>query len=71
MATTSKLILKFETMGGQKTWSFANMNPEVTTAKVKGLMDTMITNGSIYKYPPLAKVSAVMQTVTENDYDLS
>lgn len=68
---TSSLILKFGTLSGEKTWTFAQANPEVSTATVKNIMDTMITNGSIYKYPPLSKVSAKLRTVDEESFDLS
>lgn len=65
------LKLVFETMGGRKTWSFKRADTEATTAQVKNLMDTMITNGSIYKYPPMEKVSATMVITQNVEYDLS
>lgn len=69
--STSTLILKFGTMSGEKKWSFSGADPEVPVATVKTLMNTMITNGSIYKYPPLTIVGATLRTVNEADYDLS
>lgn len=71
MATTS-LILKFGTMSGVKTWTFSNIDEaEATEANVKTLMNTMITNGTIYKYPPLQKESATLRKVEEVDFDIS
>lgn len=68
---TAQLKLVFETMAGEKTWTFKNANPSATVSDVKNLMDTMITNGSIYKYPPLTKVSATAVVTTTTEYDLS
>lgn len=59
MATAgTQLQLKFGTMSGEKTWTFKNVKDDITVTQVKNAMDTMITNGSVYKYPPLTKVSA-------------
>lgn len=69
MARQLKLV--FDTMGGQKTWTYKNANENVTATQVKNLMDTMITNGSIYKYPPLAKVSATAVITETQEYDIS
>lgn len=71
MAGSIQLKLVFDTMGGQKTWTFKNIKSEASTADVKNLMDVMIANGSVYKYPPLAKVSAIQQITTTVQYDLS
>ena len=71
MATGTSLILKFGTLAGEKTWTFSNVDEEASTASVKTLMNTMIENGSIYKYPPLSKVSAVTRIVREEAYDIS
>lgn len=70
MPGVSTLYLKFGTTSGEKTWKLSNFDTTTTTQQVKTLMDTMITNGSIYKYPPLTKVSAKVQTVTESQYIL-
>lgn len=71
MADGTVLKLVFETGYGQKTWSFKNANPSATTTAIKSAMETMITNGSIYKYPPLAKVKAELQTTTTTGIDVS
>lgn len=71
MASGRVLKLKFGTMNGEKTWTLKNVQEEVAPAKVKTLMDTMVTNGSIYKYPPLTKVSATLVTTTEEEYPVN
>ena len=53
-----KLELTFGTMNGEKKWTFSNIDEEVPSSAVKALMNGMITNGSIYQYPPLSKVKA-------------
>ena len=72
MANSKTLVLRFGTMSGEKTWNFANVDEEAaTTANVKTLMNAMVENGSIYKYPPLTKISAILRVVDEQAYDLS
>lgn len=70
MANSNSLILKFGTLNGEKTWTFSEIVAEPTVQQVKTLVETMITNGSIYKYPPLTHVSAKVRQVTETDYDI-
>jgi len=67
MAVGTTLKLVFETGYGQKTFSFkhAKTASQIQASDVRNLADTMITNGSIYKYPPLAKVSATLETTTQ------
>ena len=71
MASTTNLKLKFGTMYGEKTWTikYANTNP--SAEQIANAMNTMITNGSIYKYPPLTKVSAEIVTTTTQEVDVS
>lgn len=65
------LQLKFGTTSGEKSWKFPDVKDNLSTATVKSLMSTMITNGSIYAYPPLTMVSAKIVTTTETAIDLS
>lgn len=69
MATSLKL--KFGTMSGEKTWTFNNIDPNAAVADVKTLVQTMIANGSIYKYPPLTASSATLVTTTEAEIPLN
>lgn len=71
MASGIQLQLRFGTISGEKTWTIKNVKDTITTAQVKTAMDAMITNGSVYKYPPLSKVSAKRIVTTEETYDIS
>ena len=71
MAVGTKLKLVFETPSGQKTWTFNRAKPGATTGNIKTLMNTMISNGDIYRYTPLAGVSASLETTTVTHIDIS
>ena len=68
MATSSGTTLKmyFDTMGGPKTWSFKYAKANAEPSQVRALGQTMIDNGSIYKYPPLQFTGAEMVVTTVN-----
>jgi len=69
MAT--KLTLQFKDASGSNIrYSFNYADPEVDATDVKTLMQTMITNGSIYQKPPITIVSAKTVTTTETDIAL-
>lgn len=65
------LIYTFSTPDGQKKISFKYANPEATTSAVSAGAQAIITNGSIFEFPPTELVKATLRTVTEEDYDLS
>lgn len=72
MATTGRrLEMKFGTLTGTKTFSVKNIKEGAAAADVKTLMQAMITNGSIYTYPPLTAESATIIETVETDVDLS
>lgn len=71
MAVGNTLVLKFGTASGERTFSFKYGNASARASDIKALMNAMITNGSIYKTPPLTIVSAKVQVVTETEFDLS
>lgn len=71
MAVGTVLKMVFETTMGQKTITFKYADPSATTQSIKTLMDTIISNGSIYKYPPLSKVSAILETTSQATIDVS
>ena len=71
MASSVSLQLKFGTMSGVKTWNINYAKESATSANIKNLMDVMIANGSIYKYPPLTKESAIIVKKDEIVVDLS
>ena len=71
MAVSAKLVLKFGTLSGVKTWNFSLADTEAEQSSVVAAMQAMINNGSIYKYPPLTADSASIQITTTTDFDVS
>ena len=71
MATGTTLKMTFDTLSGEKTWTFKYAKPNATVQNVKALGAAMISNGAIYPHPPLVLKAAKTVTTTENDYDLS
>lgn len=71
MAAGTKLIFRFGTASGEKNFTFNYGDDSAATSDIKEAMQTMIANGSIYKYPPLTAVSAKAQITTETEWDLS
>lgn len=64
MAT--KLVLDFKDTGGTtRRWSFNYVDSDVTSSQVTSLMDGMITNGSIFTFPPVSKYAAKLVVTTE------
>lgn len=70
MAAGTSLKLQFETMAGLKTWTFNYAKPSAGLTNVRALMQSMITNGSIFEHPPIKAASAKEVTTSENIYDL-
>lgn len=71
MAAGTKMLLKFGTASGEKTFTYNYGNREALASDVKQAMQTMIANGEIFKYPPLTIVSAKAQVTSETEFDLS
>lgn len=71
MAAGTTLKLKFGTAYGEKTFSYKYGNTEATTASIKACMQSFITNGDIFRYPPLTAISAVAEVTTSTEWDLS
>lgn len=71
MASYQKLVLRFGTTSGEKSFSYNYANDDVDPADVKTAMNTMITNGSIFKYPPMTIISAKVQIQSEYDIDVN
>ena len=72
MATVSKLVLTFlDSNGGKVTQNHNHADPDVTDAQVKSLMQTIVTNGSIFATPPSAIQSAKIVTTETTSIDLS
>ena len=71
VTTSYKMQLKFGTMSGDKTWSFNYAKDSPDPENVKAAMETMIANGSIYKYPPLTIDSAKVIATSTTTLDVS
>lgn len=71
MAAGTQLKMRFGTLAGTKTFTIKYAKPAATAAAVSTLMDAMITNGSIYEYPPTTKESATLVTTTETSLTIS
>lgn len=65
MVQTFSLKLKMGTLSGSKTFTFKYADPDVTAQKVQALAQALITNGSIYKYPPQVLESATLEEVAQ------
>ncbi len=70
MASGTSLKLKFDTMSGSKTWTFANAKASTTTQAVKTLGATMIANASLFEFQPVTLREARLVTTTEDAFDL-
>lgn len=71
MASSTKIVFRFGTTSGEKNFTYNYGNDEVSGATVKATMNTMIANGSIFRYPPLTIISAKTVITTESDIDVS
>ena len=72
MAAGSKLVLEFQdSLGDTIVHTFPYAKAGVTAAQVKTLMDTIISNGSIFYSKPATKVSAKIIFTTESNFSLS
>ena len=72
MAEGTKLTLTFDTSEGKTaTVTFNYAKPSATTAQVKTLMQSMITNTAVFASTLTSAKSAKMTTTTESTYDLS
>lgn len=71
MAAGSKLILRFGTASGEKNFSYNYGDDDASTQDIQAAMNAMITNGSIYKYPPLTIISAKCEVTTVTDFSVS
>ena len=71
MAAGSKVILRFGTSSGEKNFTYNYGDASTSGSDVKAAMNTMIANGSIFKYVPLTIISAKVQVTSETEFDLS
>lgn len=71
MAVTNKIVMTMETAGGDKNFSYGNIDSSVTSSDVKTAGQALVTNGSIFQNVPLSLKAAKLVTTTTTDYDLS
>ncbi len=71
MAAGTKLILRFGTASGEKNFIYNYGNSSATSSSIKNAMNAMITNGSIFRYPPLTIISARAEVTSVTEFDLS
>ena len=72
MASGTKLVMSFNDGEGiTRKFTYNYIKPGLTTTNLKNLMNGMITNGSVFKYPPATKKSAKLVTTTETEIDVS
>lgn len=71
MAITNKLSLTFATQtGSSSTLSFKYANPNVASAKVKALINGIISNGSLWANVPVSAKSAKIVIIDEEKFDI-
>lgn len=71
MASGTKIVFRFGTTSGEKNFSYNYGDDDASSANIKAAMQAMITNGQIFKYPPLTAISAKYVITTEGEYDIS
>ena len=70
--TTTKLKLAFRKSNGDTmNMSYNYVKPAVTATQVKSLVNTILTNGDIFKNVPAASKSAALVSTTTTEIDLS
>lgn len=71
VVTTNVLSMTFSTNTGESTTiRISEFNPEIDSERVGVLMNTIITNGSIFKKVPVLAKSAKIVATTTTDVDL-
>lgn len=72
MAEGSRLVLTFvNSSGNDVVMTFDYADPSISNSAVKNLMNTIITNGSIYDNVPVTAKSAKMVITSETEYNIS
>ena len=72
MAAGTKIIFSFgNAVGNTVNYSYNYGDAETTASAVKAAMNTMITNGAIFKNVPMSIKGAKAVVTTETEFDLS
>ena len=69
---STKLVMDFKDANNDTVRiSYNYVDPEVTTQRVKNLVQGLITNGTYFVKPPVAASLAKLVTTTETEIDLT
>lgn len=69
---THKLIIAYATVDGTKrSFTYNYASPYVSASTVSSLCEALLTNASIFAYPPAEIISAKLVTTVEEDIDIS
>ena len=72
MAAGTKIVMEFYNAAGTTTThSYSYGNASATAASIKAYMNAAITNGSMFKVPPVSIKGAKAVVTTETTFDLS
>lgn len=72
MAAGTKMVLSFyNASGATVNYSYNYGNSEALASDIKTAMNTMITNGSIFRNVPVSIKSAKAVITSETEFDLS
>ncbi|MBQ3395597.1 MAG: DUF2922 domain-containing protein [Synergistaceae bacterium] len=72
MSAGTKLVLSFENAAGNTVnYSYNYGDADATSAAVRNAMNTMITNGAIFKNVPVSIKGAKAVVTTETEFNLS
>lgn len=68
---SAKLVIKYKTSDGTVTHTWAHADEDVTTANVRTLVNTTISNSSLFLKPPVSVDSAKLVVTTESEFSLT
>lgn len=72
MSAGTKLVFSFgNALGNTINYSYNYGNANAATSDIKAAMNTMITNGAIFKNVPVSIKGAKAVVTTETEFDLS
>lgn len=71
MAESTRIIITATTNGGTKKLTYKYADENTTSATIKTIAGLLVTNGDVFDPPITAIQGAILQTTTENSFDLS
>lgn len=68
---STKLVLDFaDAEGSNVRFSYSYVDPDVTSANVRALVNTILTNATLFEKEPTIAKTATLVTTTETDISL-